>query len=123
MGTFSVEVTIKNLSDRLRSASLTLLVDTGSTYTVLPRQIVEALGLEVLGTRRVRLANGRADQWPMVAVLMALEGQELPALCLMGPAGGPALLGALSLEAFALGVDPVTQRLVPIESYLMACAR
>jgi len=31
---------------------------------------------------------------------------------------GPALLGAVTLEEFALSVDPVARRLVPVRSYL-----
>ena len=47
-------------------------------------------------------------------------GVEWPTMCLVGPRGGPALIGAVTLRQFALGVDPVTMRLVPIEAYLMA---
>jgi len=99
-----------------------MLVDTGATYAVLPAEVMEALGVRATEKRRVRLANGRADQWPITIITMGLEGQEWPTMCLVGPRGGPALIGAVTLEQFALGVDPVTMRLVPIESYLMACA-
>ena len=51
-------------------------------------------------------------------ILMTLENQELPTVCLIGPNGGPALLGAVTLEEFALSVDPVARRLVPVRSYL-----
>jgi hypothetical protein len=64
------------------------------------------------------LANGREEEWPFGVVLLSLEGQELPTVCLIGPNGGPALLGAVTLEEFALGVDPVAKRLVPVRSYL-----
>ena len=51
-------------------------------------------------------------------ILMTLENQELPTVCLIGPNGGPALLGAVTLEEFALSVDPVARRLVSVRSYL-----
>ena len=41
MGTFSIEVTLRNLQDPARSRSLSLLVDTGATYTTLPRDVVD----------------------------------------------------------------------------------
>lgn len=122
MGTFRVEVTVSNLEDRNRSQTLSLLVDTGSTYTTLPRDVIESLGVTPLGTRRVRLASGRVERWPVAAVSLRLEGEEAPTVCLVGPPGGPALLGALTLESFALGVDPVGLRLIPIESYGFATA-
>src|SRR3989304_609943 len=116
MGTFQVEVTVKNLQAPTRSRTLSVLVDTGATYTTLPRDVVEALGCQPIGKRRVLLANGREEEWPVSAVLLALEGQEGPTFCLIGPNGGPSLLGAVTLEEFALGVDPVAKRLVPVRS-------
>ena len=118
MGTFRVEVIVKNLRQPERSRTLSALVDTGATYTTLPREVVDALGCQPIGTRRVLLANGREEEWPVSAVLLTLEGQEGPTFCLIGPDGGPALLGAVTLEEFALGVDPVAKRLVPVRSYL-----
>jgi hypothetical protein len=50
--------------------------------------------------------------------MLTLDGQEGPTFCLIGPPGRPALLGAVTLEEFALGVDPVAKRLVPVRSYL-----
>ena len=64
------------------------------------------------------LANGHQEEdWPITAILITLDGQEGPTFCLVGPAG-PALLGAVTLEEFAVGVDPIAKRLVPVRSYL-----
>ena len=114
MGTFRVEVTLKNIHESARRQTLSLLVDTGATYTTLPRTVAESLGCSPIGTRRVLLANGREEEWPIGLVMMTLENQELPTVCLIGPNGGPALLGAVTLEEFALSVDPVAKRLVPV---------
>lgn len=118
MGTFRVEVTVKNLREPGRSRTLSVPVDTGATYTTLPRDVVDALGSQPIGMRRVLLANGREEEWPIGVVLLTLESQELPTVCLIGPDGGPALLGAVTLEEFALSVDPVGRRLVPVRSCL-----
>jgi len=118
MGTFRVEVMVRNPQDPTRSRTLSLLVDTGATYTTLPRDVVEAIGCQPIGKRRVLLANGREEEWPIGLVSVTLEGQELPTVCLIGPNGGPALLGAVTLEEFALSADPVGRRLVPVRSYL-----
>lgn len=122
MGTFRVEVTVKNLRDAGRSQTLSALVDTGATYTTLPRDITNSLGCQPIGTRRVLLANGNEEEWPVTAVLLTLAGQEGPTFCPIGPNGGPALLGAVTLEELALGVDPVAKRLIPVRSYLTSVA-
>jgi clan AA aspartic protease len=119
MGTFHVEVTVRNLNDPARGRRVSVMVDTGATYTTLPRDVVDDLGCRPIGTRRVMLASGREEEWPIATMLIALDGHEGPTFCLIGPAGGPALLGAVTLEEFALGVDPVAKRLVPVRSYLM----
>lgn len=123
MGTFRVEVTVKNLRQPARSRTLSVLVDTGATYTTLPRDVVDALGCQPISTRRVLRADRREEEWPVAAVLLTLEGQEGPTFCLIGPNGGPALLGAVTLEEFALGVDPVAKRLVPVRTYLTRASR
>jgi clan AA aspartic protease len=118
MGTFNVDVTVANLNDPARHRRVSVMVDTGATYTTLPREIIDDLGCPAIGSRHVLLANGREEEWPIAAIRVTLDGQEGPTFCLIGPAAGPALLGAVTLEEFALGVDPVAKRLVPVRSYL-----
>ncbi len=118
MGTFHVELTVKNLYEPGRQRTVRVLVDTGATYTTLPRDVLDALDCQPIGTRRVLLANGQEEDWPVTVVHLALQGQEGPTFCLIGPNGGPALLGAVTLEELALGVDPVAKKLVPVRSYL-----
>jgi hypothetical protein len=84
--------------------------------------VVDALGIAPIGTRRVRLPSGNVEEWRAAAILLRLADQEIPTICLIGPVGGQALLGAVTLEELALGIDPIGQRLVPIESYRMATA-
>jgi predicted aspartyl protease len=123
MGTFNVDVTVANLHDPARRRDVALMVDTGATYTTLPRQLVETLGCRVIGSRRVLLASGREEEWPIAAIEVTVGEQVIPTLCLISPGGGPALLGAVTLEELALGVDTVAQRLVPIRGYLMAVSQ
>jgi hypothetical protein len=49
----------------------------------------------------------------------ALDGLEEPILCVFGAADTPALIGAHTLEAFLLTVDPIEERLVPREAWLL----
>jgi clan AA aspartic protease len=122
MGTFSVEATVANPTERTMRVTLPLLVDTGATWTTLPSDIAADIGASVLGTRRVRLADGRVEEWPAAAIHIVLDGHEGPTFCLIGPRGGPSLLGAVTLEELGLAVDPAARRLVPATGYLMALA-
>ena len=97
-------------------ATLPMLIDTGATYTTLPCEVAEELGLEPIDTRRIRLADGREERWPIAVIHVRLGGQEGPSFALIGRSGGPALLGAVTLEELALGVDPSGQRLIQTTS-------
>ena len=107
MGTFSVEATFRSTHDRERTTTVPVLVDTGATWTTLPRETIEALGGSAISERRVQLADGREETWPITVLLVTLAGEELPTIC---------------LEEFSLSADPVGRRLVPVSGYLMASA-
>lgn len=119
MEPFRIDATFRNPDDRERSRVVPVLVDTGARWTTLPREIVDALGCAPVGRRRVRLANGPEEAWPITIVLLTLDAQELPTICLIAPPGRPSLLGTVTLDEFALSVDPVARRLVPVASSLM----
>ena len=119
MGTFNIDVTVGNLSHPARNRTVSVMVDTGATYTTLPQEVVEELGCQTIGSRHVVLANGSDEEWSITYVWLTVDGREGPTYSLIGPPGGLALLGAVTLEEFALGVDPVAKRLVPVRSYLV----
>ena len=120
MGRFPIEATVSHLQDRHRSVTLDLLADTDATYTTLPREVADALGLEPIDTRRIRLGDCSEERWPVAAIFIRVDGQEGPSLALIGLPGSPALLGKVTLEELALGIDPSAQRLILTTPYLVS---
>ncbi len=118
MGTFSVTAHLLPADRTGHGESVTLIVDTGATYTSLPRAQLERLGYRSLGRRQVVFANGTEAEWEITAVTLSLLDSTLPTLCFMAPDSGPGLLGAVTLEEFGLGVDPIGKRLIPVKTYL-----
>ncbi len=118
MGIFTVPATLSNPVDSDRRITLDLIVDPGAVYTMLPATVVEELGLETPRERRVMLASGEQVTYPVGIVNLGLHGEEWPTFFLEGPPGSLALLGAFTLEGFALAPDPVNKRLVPVVSLL-----
>lgn len=118
MAIFRVPIEIGPM-DQSRFERIEALVDTGATYTVVPRDVLERLNIAPQFRRRFRVADGRVVELDMAVVMMRLEEQTLPTICVFGEAGMDALLGAVTLEEFGLGVDPVNQRLVPTELLLV----
>jgi len=101
------------------SEALEALVDTGAMFTTIPAPILERLGVRPFDTIPVRFANGQTGAWPIGLVEAELDGRRRPILCLFGSPDAPPIIGARTLEAFLLAVDPVEEKLVPNEAYLM----
>lgn len=117
MGTFSYPVQVGRL-DGGESQTIEALVDTGATWTWIPRPILERLGIIPTGRRRLELANGHIVERESGFVLVTVEGVTVPTLCIFGDAGTTPLLGAVTLEECGLAPDPVRRRLVPSTGWL-----
>ena len=90
-------------------------VDTGSTFTAAPRELLQRLGVLPLRRERFRIANGQVIENDVGEAAVRLEGKEGITTVIFNEPGEPVLLGAVTLEQFLLGVDPVAQRLIPVE--------
>jgi len=119
MSTFTVQAFIANPERPQRRLGVELLVDTGATYTLLPGEVVGHLALLTPWQRTAMLTSGEDVTYPMGHVLMRLNGEEMPTIFLAGPPGCQGLIGAVTLEEFALAADPIHQRLVPIPKVLL----
>jgi clan AA aspartic protease len=95
-----------------------LLVDTGATYTLLPEDLVQRLGIPPSPRAvRVTLADGSEKDFHLGTVLVRLEEREAGATVLIAPVGSEPLLGVEALEALGLAVDPTTHTLRPTRAH------
>lgn len=117
MGSFRYRVEIGDPHRQLFE-SLDALVDTGATYTWIPRPVLEKLGISPAFKRDFLLADGRIIQRDVAQVVARIDGQSLYTLCIFGDEGSEPLLGVVTLEEFGLGVDPVNRRLIPVPGFL-----
>ena len=118
MGTFRYRIELGAISGT-QSEEVEALVDTGATYTWIPRPILERLNIIPTIKRRVKVADGRIIEREGAQIPVRLDGETLSTICLFGDEGSEPLLGAVTLEEFGLGVDPVNRQLVPIVALLM----
>ncbi len=119
MGTFTVKVTLSHPEHRAKRLTLDLWVDTGATWSLIPADAVRSLGVEPSETRPVRTADGRRLDLPLAEIRFTIDGRSLTTPCLLGAPDAPALLGAVTLEAFGLAADPVQKTLVPVTGLLL----
>ena len=113
MGTFGVTIQVGDLAGQ-NFVDQEALVDTGSTYTVLPRETLEKLGIEQEGQRSFELGDDQIVEYPIGYARMRLDEDQTIVLVVFGPEESDPLLGATALEHLSLAVDPIHQRLIPV---------
>ncbi len=117
MGTFSVEIQIGN-QETGEFQQLEALVDTVATYTLLPSEMLNRLGIKSVDQRDFESADQRSVRYDVGEARLRLNGNELTVLVVFAPEGTSPLLGATALELFGLAADPVNQRLIPVPALL-----
>lgn len=117
MGTFNVAMVVGNPNSTAQE-TVSALVDTGATFSVMPASLLQRLGIVPTRTRRLRFANGRVEERQTGMAFFEIEGGDCEAMVVFGPENLH-LLGATTLEALLLTVDPINRQLVPEVGLLM----
>ncbi len=115
MGLFTYDVSVGHL-DGGPSVTLRTMVDTGSIHSMLPASLLAQMNVLPLQQRRYALADRSPREYGFGYVRIAIEDVALPCPVIFGP-DDKYLLGATTLEAFELMVDPVAGDLIPREMY------
>lgn len=111
MGLVYVEAVVKHGG---KAVPVKLLVDSGATYTVLKREVWEALGLKPLQEAEFVLADGTAIRRWVSEALIELRGYgERHTPVVLGESEDENLLGVVTLEIFGLVLDPFRRELRP----------
>ncbi|MCY4119396.1 MAG: retroviral-like aspartic protease family protein [Acidobacteria bacterium] len=126
MGEVVVDVELENSADRavferghgrasdIRSSTVEAIVDTGAVMLVLPQNVVERLGMNVLRTVVVTYADERKEERPVAGPLTVRIGNRFMITeCVVGPPLSQPLLGQIVLEALDLVVDCAKRTLGP----------
>jgi predicted aspartyl protease len=85
---------------------------------MLPASLLNDLGVAAHGQRPFLLATGGTVVRDIGRTWVRIDGRTEMTIVVFGDEGGPHLLGAVTLEEFGLGVDPVGRKLVPVPGLL-----
>ena len=112
MGTVTVTIEIGDPQGH-GFEEIDVIVDTGSTYTALPKQMLQRLGVPVERILPSETADGRIVPVDVGEATIKLEGLQFHTPVIFAEDHEPSLLGVVSLEQAALAVDPLAGRLLP----------
>ena len=119
VGSVKVKVTLRNSEGPDRKEELEIVVDTGAMYSLVPRHILENIGIRPLERRVFTLANGERIEREFGGAIFEVEERRGHAPVVFGEKEDKCLLGVTALEALGLEVDVVTGKLKPMELLLL----
>lgn len=109
-----VDLEIGNVADPDNTETLRCLIDSGATYSVIPTAMLERLGIRPHSNQVFELANGQTMTRQKGVALFKYGERIGGADVVFGEPGDANLLGAFTLEALGLGLDPLRRQLFPL---------
>ncbi len=101
----------------VREEEMTMMVDTGATYSLISPALADRLGVMRMPQRlQVTLADGREIEAEMGMVRVEIEGRAGVTAAVIAECADP-LLGVEALEVLGLAVDPTAGKLVPTRTW------
>ena len=105
MGILKVTIEVGDSQGR-QFEELDVTVDTGSTYTAVPKAMLQRLGIPVERSLPSETADGRIVPVDVGEATIRLEGLQFHTPVIFAEENEPSLLGVVSLEQAALAVAP-----------------
>ena len=118
MGLTVLDVSVANPADPEISETVEFLVDSGAIYSVVATSILERLGIKPITEQQFRLADGSKIHRKKGVAIFKYEDRIGGADVIFGEAGDSSLLGAFTLEALGLSLDPLRRELKPLPMIL-----
>ena len=121
MGKFTVPIEVADPLGR-HYGTVEALVGSGAAYTALPTTVLERLGVVPHSAQGCVLADGSRVKRRIGRTWMRICGREEVSPVVFGDESAQPLLGAVTLEVFGLGIDPVNGRLRPVDALMLPAA-
>ena len=121
MGLTVLAVEVGNPANPEVTEKIEFLIDSGAIYSVVPTPILEKLGIKPLTKQEFRLADGAKIARKKGIALFKYKDRIGGADVIFGEEGDSVLLGAFTLEALGLSLDPLRRELRQLPMILAVC--
>ena len=118
MGLTVLEIEVGNPAQPDVTEKIEFLVDSGAIYSVVAKSILERLGIRPLTEEQFRLADGSTIVRNKGVAIFRYGERVGGADIIFGEEGDSTLLGAFTLEALGLSLDPLRRELKPLPMVL-----
>ena len=114
MGLTFLDIEVGNPARPDLTETVEFLIDSGAVYSVVPVAILDRLGILPLTQEQFRLADG-SKIFRQKGIALFKYGERIGgADVIFGEEDDATLLGALTLEALGLSLDPLKRELRPL---------
>jgi aspartyl protease family protein len=119
MGITEVAVEITNPHDPTRWESLALIADAVAIFSVIPKPVLDQLGIIAYAEETFQLADGSEIRRPLGDVFVRIDGKARTVPAIFGEPNDTPLLGVTALEILGFTIDPRTRKLEPTKMILL----
>ena len=114
MGIVGATIQIAHQEEPRSFVPVQVRVSTRSTYTAVPRKVLDRLGVPVTRVGEETLGDGTVRAVDLGDASVIVAGKEFTTTVRFAEEGEPSVLGVMALEQARVGVDPVNGRLIPV---------
>lgn len=118
MGLTVLEIEVGNPAKPEVTETIEFLIDSGAVYSIVPTPVLEKLGIKPIAEQQFRLADGSKIVRKKGIALFKYHNEVGGADVIFGEEGDSKLLGAFTLEALGLALDPFKRELKPLPMIL-----
>ena len=118
MGLTHVTLQVAHPARPKRTLPVAFLVDSGAVYSVVPVATLLKLGVKPHSTHVFTLADGSQITRRKGDLLFTMDRSRGAAPVIFGESGDSTLLGAVTLEALGVILDPIRRELRPLPMIL-----
>lgn len=106
-----VVLRVRNPKDEAKFIEREFLVDSGAAFTVVPKTLLDKIGIKSVREQRFGLADGRTIKRKLGEAIFEMDSYRAPGPVVIGGKNDELLLGTFTLEAMGLVLDPFERKL------------
>lgn len=115
MGITYATLKVKESRKSTSEKKVDFMIDSGAVYSLVPGEILDSLGIEPYKTLEFALADGTKISRKVGDAYFEYNNNEGSAPVIYGEQGDTPLLGATTLEALGLVLNPFSRTLHPMQ--------
>jgi predicted aspartyl protease len=119
MGITTKKLIVKKSFEAEKSTEINFLVDSGAVYSLVPGKVLDELEIKPHRKIGFSLVDGTIITRRVGDAYFELNGEGGAAPVIYGEEGDDALLGATTLEALGLVLNPFTRELYPMRMLMV----